>query len=524
MLLGILAVTTGCQDSLRFRLNADVQVPARSVIVFFPDGMDLTCFNAMVAAGELPNIRRVFVDGGVQVHNAVTGLPSITQPNCTSTLTGVYPGHHGIMGNFWFDRDRLLTRYYVSFETYRTASEHFIAPTLYEILYDHFTVNIQHHTRRGVTETIDNNPQFVMAWLLSRWLYADDYAGLSFREIPPLANRSKRWPSVVMTYYPAVDEVGHRYGSDSSQYGEALRGIDSTVGRITTAVEQAGLADRTYYVLITDHSHVPTHQHHSDLRRFIRKDRGLRLRSDPLTAIDYLGRLKELEKYDVVGGVDEDRAVMFHLRGKAGWQQRPDDAEVEDWVKAPPALTDVPGVRFAVVRAGPDRAHVLARDGSAFVERRVNDGRREYRLVAERGDPLQYRDHPDLAAFAAAGWHGSREWLAATVDAEDPDFVAQVVEMLDSPHTGDVVLFASNGWSFDPVQQGGHGSCTAHDMKIPLFFAGADLPKGATIGPGRNVDVTPTIIGLLGEHERLSKYALDGIDLSLELKRAKPRG
>ena len=126
--IALLSAACGCRDGkIHLNLRPDVARPPRSAVIFFPDGMDLTRFNAMVAAGELPNIQKRFVEGGVRVR-AVTGLPSITYPNCTSMITGVYPGHHGIMGNFWFKRRTLETRYYMTFESYRTVNDHFTAP------------------------------------------------------------------------------------------------------------------------------------------------------------------------------------------------------------------------------------------------------------------------------------------------------------------------------------------------------------------------------------------------------------
>ena len=138
----------------------------------------------------------------------------------------------------------------------------------------------------------------------------------------------------------------------------------------------------------------------------------------------------------------------------------------------------------------------------------------------EQGDVLGYRADAKLAAFVDAGWHASREWLAATFDTDNPDFVAQAVDMFDSPHTGDFVVFADEGWSFDPEQHGGHGSCTGADMRVPMFFSGPELPRGVTVSPGRNVDVTPTIVGLLGHADRLKQYQLDGINLADTLRTA----
>ncbi len=106
LLLFLCVVISGCQSNrpLRVQLSADVRRPERSAIVFFADGLDPRVVDAMMARDELPNIKRVFADGGVRVRNAIAAMPSNTYPNTVTLLTGQFPGHHGIMGNLWFDR------------------------------------------------------------------------------------------------------------------------------------------------------------------------------------------------------------------------------------------------------------------------------------------------------------------------------------------------------------------------------------------------------------------------------------
>lgn len=506
------------------QLEHQADRPHHSAVVFLVDGMDLTRFDEMLAAGELPNIRKRFVDGGVRVRDTVTSLPSVTYPNCTSVITGVYPGHHGIMGNFWFERSALKTHYYMTFGTYRLSNNDFIAPTLFEILHDHFTVSIQAHTRRGASQIIDNRTMFGLSWALGKFIYADTYVGLRFKEVAELASKSGRWPSVIFTYYPGVDEMAHRFGSDSEEYGEALHDIDHTVGMVSHKLDELGMGDSVYYVLVTDHSHVPIGEGRGvDMAAWLQENRGVNVRLKVIRSEEYMDRFVKLARYDVVGGLDGDRVVRFYLRGKQGWAFPPKPEEIAAFIQADPPLAQAPGVGMVLMKDGVDHVHVYTANEEARVERRMEGGQPQYRLVNIRGDLLRYRESPQLARLVDEGWHSSREWLAATVRSRHPDFVAQAVEMFDSTHTGEVVLFAAEDWSFDVKQQGGHGSSLPRDMFIPLFFAGADLPHGAEIGPARIVDVTPTIVGLLGEGKRLAHYRLDGIDLSSQLRKAKPR-
>ncbi len=521
---GSLLLTGACAPpaSMELRLDGEVQRPARSVVIFLVDGMDLPRLEAMMAAGQLPNIRRRFVERGVRVRGAVTSFPSTTYANCTSVITGVYPGHHGIVGNTWFDRSTLQVRDYMTLDTYRTSNEHFTAPTMFEMLPDHLTLSIQAHTRRGVSERIDNRATFAWSWFIGKYGYADKYVALRFEEVEDIAERVGRWPTIILTYYPGVDEIGHRFGSDSPQYGKALHNIDDVVGMVTDELEDEHMEQRTIYVLVADHSHVPIHeQRRIDMAEWITLNRGSRVRSKVFRRARFASRAAKLAEYDVLGGFDADRTVMFHLAGPEGWSSVPSSQQVEEFITREPAITEVPAVGFALMRIDADRVQVLSRGGRAMVERKPQGGAAQYRLVNVEGDPLGCLTEPGLASFVRAGWHGSREWLEATIDSPYPDFVVQAVNLFDSPHTGDVVLFADEDWSFAD-EHGGHGSCSRHDMLIPLFFAGADLPRGAEIGPARIVDVPCTVLGLLGEGRRLAHYRLDGIDLSRQLRTARP--
>ena len=184
-------------------------------------------------------------------------------------------------------------------------------------------------------------------------------------------------------------------------------------------------------------------------------------------------------------------------------------------------LLNHPAIALACWPVSDNAVEVRSRHGAAIVERRGPPGAREYRLrlsaagsLADSGDPLGYTRSSSLRLFVEKGWHDSRAWLAATAGERCPDFVPQIVEFFDSPRAGDVVLFAAGGWSFDGAWRGGHGSCMAEDMDVPLYFAGPGLPEGRTIGYARTVDVLPTVLDLLRERGRLDRVdAIDGVSL-----------
>ena len=77
-------------------------LPQRPVAVICIDGCDPDYLEVGLAAGELPAIARIARDGFAG--EALSALPSFTNPNNCSLVTGVPPAVHGVSGNFYLDK------------------------------------------------------------------------------------------------------------------------------------------------------------------------------------------------------------------------------------------------------------------------------------------------------------------------------------------------------------------------------------------------------------------------------------
>ncbi len=522
----------GCRGSqpLHLRLNSDVVVPERFALLLFVDGMDQVEARELLAAGKLPHLKRWFVDGGVEIENTIVAAPPTTFPNAVSLLTGLLPGHHGILGNQWYDRDTELFYSYFSAQNFRDVNEHFSALTIYDLLGDELTVNVQCHTRRGATYSIDNVVLSAIKWFLGWYEGYDRRTGTSIEEVAQIANRERRWPLLTTLYFPGLDEVGHVAGSDSERYAGALRTVDAQLGRVISAMERAGIADRCYFALVTDHGHVPTTPDRTfELIPWLRETRGLRVRDLLSYEEDDLEPLELHRRVDVVALDGAFRRAVLHLPGPGGWKSRPEPAAVRRVLgEGDEAIAVQPGVGLVCVRGDRDQVEVHSRDGAIGVQRTFLDGAPLYRVVrldeAPSADParvLDYEGDEKLAAFVASGWHSSRAWLAATARANYPDFVPQIVEMFDSSRAGDIVVFAEPRWTLRAGERGGHGSATRSDICVSSYYAGPGLPRGAKLPYARLVDVMPTLLDLLGRREALERAgAIDGVSLAPELRAA----
>ncbi len=545
---GLLSAGCNPQREIHLNLGPSVQRPSAAVILFFVDGLDRDTMELLRTTGQLPNIDHLFEDRGVEVQHAVTSIPAVTYANTVSLFTGCFPGTHGVVGNTWFDPRELRAVDYITLRDYLTVNQDFSRKTIYEMLDDRLTFNVHCPTRRGAAVTLDNPVLKGAAFAVQRYANVDELVGGTIEEVGWVAWYEKRWPELLVHYFPGVDEIGHTYGANSHEYREALRNIDRQIGRVVRAVQREKVADRVYYILTSDHGHVPADPEHViDLEAYLRDRCMLRVATTAdvpavITDPTLEGRLAALDPYNAFLVDASHRHGVIHLRDHDGWGRRPAPDQVQQVLypdgefSGPPELCRLRGIALACHSEGSDRVRVYSRRESAVIERRLpasdpNHSERstlaEYRIAPDPSgrvpDPLRYRRH-GLADFLAAGWHGSREWLAATADTEFPDFVPQIVEYFDSPRAGDLVVFTAGDFAFTGHHAGNHGSAVRRDMRIPMFFAGPGLKGDAEISCARIVDVVPTILQMLGRDGRLEDLPpIDGVGLLPQLQTAVDR-
>jgi phosphonoacetate hydrolase len=85
-------------------LNGRVyRIPTRPTVVICADGCDPAYLDAGLAAGMLPTVARFRERGFYAIADAA--MPTFTNPNNMSIVTGAPPSMHGISGNFALDRE-----------------------------------------------------------------------------------------------------------------------------------------------------------------------------------------------------------------------------------------------------------------------------------------------------------------------------------------------------------------------------------------------------------------------------------
>lgn len=267
------------QDGTVLKEVIDKRERPRQVVVFLWDGTNANVLHAMADAGELPNVARLMGEGTTYGHGLLASFPSVTLANHTTAITGLHPGHHGILHNAYFDRTtarQILTN---APQTWHLARDELRndAETIFEAIArtrGGFTAAVDEPTdrgagystfdlfRRGDVKALEGalpdasslpgaTQEFVnrkreYAWASS----ADAMAVLQAQQLWAGANGNPRprflWVNLILP------DAGNHAGGPYSDIGHAaLRDTDRRMGEILDAIDWGG--GTTAFALLADH-------------------------------------------------------------------------------------------------------------------------------------------------------------------------------------------------------------------------------------------------------------------------------
>lgn len=199
-------------------------------------------------------------EGASAPEGMLPSYPSITFPNHYSVVTGLYPEHHGIVANSFYDPARKETYSYRDSKTVRDGTWYGGTP-LWVLAEQQgmrsasfFWVGSEADIQ-GVRPTyyLKFDPSFpnpkrveqVLAWL----------------RLPP-----QRRPHMITLYFSDTDSAGHLYGPDSSQVADAVHELDGEIGKLMDGLKQINLP--VDLIVLADHGMVKVEGEPVHLRKY----------------------------------------------------------------------------------------------------------------------------------------------------------------------------------------------------------------------------------------------------------------
>jgi predicted AlkP superfamily pyrophosphatase or phosphodiesterase len=215
----------------------------------------------------VPTLRRLIRDGTwARMH---TINPTITWPNHTTMVTGVHADEHGLLLNGTIVRTNGWPPVRVDPRIDKAKMVH--APTVYDAAHKAGLTTAQ-------VDWVAINNASTITWAFHEWATPDDAVPremieggvLMTNEVQDFTKfnivwRDQVWtkaaaylirehkPNLMLFHLLTLDATHHRYGPKNLAAMGAMAFLDSCVAQVLEAVNQAGMAERTTFFVVSDH-------------------------------------------------------------------------------------------------------------------------------------------------------------------------------------------------------------------------------------------------------------------------------
>ena len=199
--------------------------------------------------GNVPNLKALAARG-VRAKELIPSFPTLTFPNHYTLVTGLYPGHHGIVSNT-MATPSMPRKFSMSSNEVRNAAWFGGEPVWATAI---------RHNRRAMSMFWPGSEAAIGGVSPTRWWPFDGSLPNEERVrrvIDWLSLPEGERPAFVSMYFQEVDHIGHVNGPDSPAVREAAAHLDAVLGQLVAGIDRLGLSDRVNIVVVSDHGMAP---------------------------------------------------------------------------------------------------------------------------------------------------------------------------------------------------------------------------------------------------------------------------
>jgi predicted AlkP superfamily pyrophosphatase or phosphodiesterase len=191
------------------------------------------------------NLLNLAAHGASAPQGMIPSYPSVTFPNHLSIITGLYPEHHGIVANIFYD-PALKDRYAYNDVQKNSDGKWYGGVPLWSLA--------EQQGMRSATFFWPGAEAEIAGERASYYVRYDDKIPdatrvdtvLSWLNLPP-AQR----PHFLTLYYDLVDHNGHEFGPESAQVADAVHHVDDIIGRLMSGITSLKLP--VDVIVVSDH-------------------------------------------------------------------------------------------------------------------------------------------------------------------------------------------------------------------------------------------------------------------------------
>lgn len=454
-------------------------MPDRDACVVFVliDGGRPDVFADLLDRGELPNIARHVVEPG-GFTTGTTVFPSTTGVAYLPFLHGRFPGHLGIPGIRWLERERAAggfadrwraARSYCGPQQPWLDTDAIGGPTMFEAVPESLAICTP--ITRGLAAGAHLIP-LRRALLGSAAHYLGTYAALDRAVARAWLAAARRDWRFLFVVFPGVDGITHLKDPFHRAVIDGYRLVDRALGAFLAERRARGRPLPILFVA-SDHGASDVREH---------ADIALALEQWGVPTVRHPMHVWRRNARAAVM-VSGNACAQVYVDPLSGRTRPLVHNEISPDLLA--KLVSLPAVRLAACRDDQGGVRVFADGAEARIG--VEDDVITYETIT--GDAL---------ALGGSATFADRELLERSNQGPLPDAPCQLLQLFDTPRAGDIALAARlhsdlrGPWEI-PEHRAGHGSLIPEHMRVPIA-ASIPLPDA----PLRTVDLMPTFLEQLG--------------------------
>ena len=183
---------------------------------------------------------------GVRAKAMIPGYPSITFPNHWTLMTGLYPSHHGLIDNFFYDYKRNAS-YAMNDRKNAEDGSWYGGMPLWGLAENQGMVSASLMWVGSASDAGGKRPTYY-------YPYHEKFSPAEKvdKVIDWLKLPMDQRPHFISLYFPEVDGSGHHFGPDTKETEDAVRLIDKAMGELVQRVNDLGLKN-VNFVFVSDH-------------------------------------------------------------------------------------------------------------------------------------------------------------------------------------------------------------------------------------------------------------------------------
>ena len=192
---------------------------------------------------KLQNLKKIAVEG-VHAKSMKPSYPSKTFPNHYSIVTGLYPDHHGIINNVFYDA--ALNESFSLSSDAKTDSRYYGGNPIWN-LSEQQGVKTASFFWPG-SDIDKRNPSYFKKYDSKIPYGARIDTVLKWLQLP-----EKQRPHLVTLYFDEPDHTGHNFGPLSAETKKAVIKMDSIMGALSHRLDQLEIGKKINLIIVSDH-------------------------------------------------------------------------------------------------------------------------------------------------------------------------------------------------------------------------------------------------------------------------------